>query len=109
MSFKPPAFLLSSSPNGVITPLDLELAGEKADALGRAGRKAEDMLARLAEARAAGSGVEDLDPLLDAAADAVLALSVQRELCGLRSQADMVRRYAIPGDVLARVGVTRRR
>lgn len=109
MSFKPPASLLSSSQNGLITPLDLELAGEKADALGRAGRKAEAALAALAEARAEGRAVADLDALRNAAADAVFALTVQRELCGLRNQNDMVRRYAIPSDVMARIGISRRR
>jgi hypothetical protein len=109
VSFKPPAFLVSSSQNGLVSPLDLELAGEKADALGRAGRKAEAALAALAEARAGGSSPVDLDSLRDAAAEAVFALTVQRELCGLRNQADMVRRYAIPNDVMARIGVSRRR
>lgn len=107
MSFKPPAFLISASPNGVTTALDLELAGEKADALGRAGRKAEAALATLAEARAEGRATAELHALRDVAADAVFALTVQRELCGLRSQTDMVRRYAIPRDVMARVGVSR--
>lgn len=106
MSFRPPAFLLSSSPGAAPTPLDIELAGEKADALGRAGRKAEEALAALAAARAAGT--DDLDTLRNRAADAVFGLMVQRELCGLRNQADMVRRYEIPADVMARVGVTRR-
>lgn len=106
MSFRPPVFLLSSSPGDALTPLDIELAGEKADALGRAGRKAEEALSQLAAARQKGTG--DLDALRDRAADAVFGLMVQRELCGLRNQADMVRRYDIPSDVMARVGVTRR-
>ncbi|MFN4205531.1 MAG: hypothetical protein ACK4HG_03995 [Agrobacterium albertimagni] len=39
MSFRPPASLLSSSLGDSVTPLDLELAGEKADALGASGPK----------------------------------------------------------------------
>ena len=109
MSLKSPAFLLSTSPNGVMAALDLELAGEKADALGRAGRKAEAALTTLAEARAEGRATAELDALRDAAADAVFALTVQRELSGLRNETDMVRRYEIPGDVIARVGVSRKR
>jgi len=107
MSVRPPVFLLSSKPGEVPTPLDVELAGEKADALGRAGRKAEDALLRLSLAR--DQGKTDLDDLLHDAADAVFGLMVQRELCGLRNQADMILRYAIPADVIARVGVSRRR
>lgn len=107
MSFRPPAFLLTSSSGATLTPLDLELAGEKADALVRAGRKAEEALAKLLAARSQEGA--DLDPLIDAAADAVFALMIQRELCGLRNQADMVRRYGVTSDVMARVGITRKR
>lgn len=107
MSFRPPVFLLSANPGEALTPLDVELAGEKADALGRAGRKAEEALLRLSRAR--DQGKTDLDDLLNEAADAVFGLMVQRELCGLRNQVDMIRRYAIPADVIARVGVSRHR
>lgn len=107
MSFRPPASLLSSAPGQALTPLDIELAGEKADALALAGRKAEEALATLSRAR--DQGKAGLDNLLHDAADAVFALMVQRELCGLRNQADMIRRYAIPADVMARVGVSRGR
>jgi hypothetical protein len=104
MSFRPPVFLLSSTGGDALTPLDLELAGEKADALTRAGRKAEEALRQLAMAR--GQDGTSLDVLLDSAADAVFALAIQRELCGLRSQSDMIRIYEIPGDVMSRVGIT---
>lgn len=106
MSFRPPIFLLSSSTKDTMTPLDIELAGEKADALARAGRKAEEALSRLAAAR--NQDKASLDALIDTAADAVFSLTVQRELCGLRNQQDMIRRYEIPGDVMARVGITRK-
>lgn len=98
-----PAVVLT---RGTLTLLELELAGEKADALARAGRKAEEALARLAAARDQES--TDLDVLIDAAAEAVFALTVQRELCGLRNQSDMIRRYDVPRDVMARVGITRK-
>ena len=106
MSFKPPASLLSPALRDSVTPLDLELASEKADALGRAGRKAEDALKTLAGAR--GLDEAPIEALLYAAADAVFGLMVQRELCGLRNQGDMIRRYAIPADVMSRVGIVRR-
>jgi hypothetical protein len=106
MSFRPPASLLSSTSEGLLSALDQELAGEMADALGRAGRKVELALQRCAEARA--KAPERLSDALDEAAHAVFALSVQRELCGLRNQAAMVRQYDIPKDVMARVGITRK-
>ncbi|MDH4439411.1 MAG: hypothetical protein QE284_03405 [Rhizobium sp.] len=106
MSFKPPASLLASSSDVIQSALDQELAGEMADALGRAGRKVETALTRCREAR--GETAEALSDALDAAAQAVFALSVQRELCGLRNPAAMVRHYDIPKDVMARVGITRK-
>lgn len=106
MSFRPPASLLPSTSGDLLSALDQELAGEMADALGRAGRKVEVALQRCAEAR--GSSADALSTALDEAAQAVFALSVQRELCGLRNQAAMIRQYDIPRDVMARVGITRR-
>lgn len=106
MSFRPPASLLPSTSEGLLSALDQELAGEMADALGRAGLKVELALQRCAEARA--KAPERLADALDEAAHAVFALSVQRELCGLRNQAAMVRQYDIPKDVMARVGITRK-
>jgi hypothetical protein len=106
MSFRPPASLLSSTSEGLLSALDQELAGEMADALGRAGRKVELALKRCAEARA--EAPERLADALNEAAYAVFALSVQRELCGLRNQAAMIRHYDIPKDVMARVGITRK-
>lgn len=106
MSVRPPSSLLASRSGDVLSALDQELAGEMADALGRAGRKAEVALLRCIEAR--GKSVETLSAALDEAAQAVFALSVQRELCGMRNQAAMIRQYDIPRDVMARVGITRK-
>lgn len=77
---------------------------ERADSLGRAGLRAEAALARLRE-----SDAGDKEDLLDAAAAEVYALFIQREICGLKNSRDVVARYAIPGAVLARLGVSRRR
>lgn len=103
MSFRPPS---SFSPaNGTaLLALDYELAAEKADALGRAGRKVEAALAALAQARADGVAPPRTEVLVDQAAELVWAFFVQREICGFRSQADAVERYRIPPEVLARVG-----
>jgi hypothetical protein len=108
MSFRPPSSFTSSS-NTALLALDYELAAEKADALGRAGRKVEAALAALAKAKAEGAATAHCTHLADEAAEFVWALLVQREICGFRSQADAVERYQIPHDVLIRVGVGRRK
>ncbi len=78
-----------------------EILAEKAAALGRAGRKAEDSLARL---RLAAADDEQRAALLKAAADAVHAYFIQRELCGLRRHDAVIREYDIPRAVLVRLG-----
>ncbi|MFN7009477.1 MAG: DUF6665 family protein [Allorhizobium sp.] len=103
MSFRPPASLAPTTGTTLLA-LDYELAAEKADALGRAGRKAEMALAELSRAKAAGADADVLSALVNTAADLVWALFIQREICGFRSQADAVERYQIPREVLIRVG-----
>ena len=39
----------------------------------------------------------------------VWAFFIQREICGLRSQKDAIRRYAIPPEVIARLGIVRKK
>lgn len=82
--------------------LDHELAGEMATSLGRAGRRVAETLAAL---EAHPTRDETRIALRRAAADAVHAYFIQRELVGLRGHADAVRDYAIPDEVLARLGV----
>jgi hypothetical protein len=78
-----------------------EILAEKAAALGRAGRKVEASLARLRE----HDGDEALRaPLLKAAAEAVHAYFIQRELCGLRRHDAIIREHDIPRAVLVRLG-----
>lgn len=105
MSLKPPQnFSVSST--GRLDALAYELMAEKADSLGRSGRKVEDALAAL---KAAGhDGSDELRTrLIDEAASLVWAFLIQREICGFRNQADAVRRYDIPKEVMARLGATR--
>ncbi|MBN9073731.1 MAG: hypothetical protein J0H34_19490 [Rhizobiales bacterium] len=91
----------SNSSAAVVNPLELEIAAEKASALGRAGEKAERCLAEL---RAAGRDSPQRAALLKDAADAVYAYFIQRELCGLRRHHQIIREYDIPNEVLARLG-----
>ncbi|HEY6631945.1 MAG TPA: DUF6665 family protein [Rhizobiaceae bacterium] len=78
-----------------------EIMAEKAAALGKAGEKARLTLAKLREHAA---GEEGREALLKAAADAVHAYFIQRELCGLRRHEAIIREYEIPRAVLARLG-----
>lgn len=108
MSLRPPsrysADALGSGPwSGGPNPLDHEIASEKAAALGRAGERVEKALRRLAEA---GRESPQRAALLRDAADAVYAYFIQRELCGMRRHQDVIRDYAIPPEVLVRLGAS---
>jgi hypothetical protein len=91
-----------------LAALDHEIAQQMAETLGRVGRHVEQALARLR----AGPASDDLHPdqaarrmaLLDEAADRVWAMMVQREICGLRHWDAAVKQYAIPPEVLNRMG-----
>lgn len=102
MSLLPPG--AHSGPAGLQSGLDVlhhEIAGEMASALGRAGRRVEETLAKLR-----GIAVDDTarPGLLRDAAEAVHAYFIQRELCGLRRHDAVIREYDIPNAVLARLG-----
>ncbi len=91
--------------------LEHEIAQEKAAALGRLGRRLEKTLAALAAFDAAGAasvmGAADRaerNALVDEAGVALWLLVVQREACGLRGSAGVVRDYGVPRDVVARMG-----
>ena len=89
--------------------LDTEIAQQKAQALGDLGQQVELALARLAASDASGTGPQDQrEALLDDAADRVWSLMIQRELCGLRHWDAVVKAYAIPREVLNRMGRVRR-
>jgi hypothetical protein len=77
-----------------------EILAEKA-ALGKAGEKARLALAGL---KAHPEGAEGREALLKAAAQAVHAYFIQRELCGFRRHETIIREYEIPRAVLARLG-----
>lgn len=86
------------------TGLDLlghEIMAEKAAALGKAGEKARKVLAELEEHP---PGSEGRETGLKAAAEAVHAYFIQRELCGFRGHEAIIREYEIPRAVLARLG-----
>ena len=78
-----------------------EILAEKAAALGPAGEKARVALTRL---KAHPDSEEGREALLKAAAEAVHAYFIQRELCGLRRHDAIIREYEIPRAVLVRLG-----
>jgi hypothetical protein len=78
-----------------------EILAEKAAGLGRTGARVELCLAKLRDHR--GSEAER-EELLKAAADAVYAWFIQRELCGFRRHDAVIRQYDIPKAVLVRLG-----
>ena len=105
MSLRPPShYQHDPSGKSPLNILEYELMAERADALGRAGLRAEAALQRLREA-----APEEREALTDAAAMEVYAMFIQREMCGLRNGRDVVARYGIPGAVIARLGVTRKK
>ncbi len=110
MTVRPPQALAPSFTKDTgLNILEYELMSERADALGRHGLKVEKALALLAERLAAGCGETEREDLLNDAADKVWAFFIQREICGLRSQKDAIRRYGIPPEVMARLGIVRKK
>lgn len=83
------------------SPLEVEIVAEQAASLGRAGAVAESRLALLRETE---RDSPDRPLLLRAAAEAVYAYFIQRELCGFRRHDDVIRHLEIPLEVLARLG-----
>jgi hypothetical protein len=68
---------------------------------GGAGKQVEATLAALRQHDGHSSG---RNVALRAAAEAVYAYFIQRELCGFRRHQDVIREYGIPNEVLARLG-----
>ena len=89
--------------------LENEILAEKASSLGHHGRLVEKSLAALRAFDPASGTAEDRLALLRKAAHNVWAFFVQRELCGLRDQKQMIHFYNIPGEVLARLGAIDRK
>ena len=110
MSVRPPNLSGLSRGKTGLAVLDYEVMQERASALGEAGRMLEKALVDL-KAHDAENVTEDVQDkrrrarMVQKAADAAWALFIQHELSGLASQRVLVKRYRIPGEVLARVGV----
>ena len=82
-----------------------ELVEEKASALGRLGRRLEASLAALAACpKTPESDPEKRKELVKQAGYALWLFVVQRESCGLRDTARMMRQYEVPKEILAHMG-----
>ena len=89
----------------LISPIEQELQGERATALGLAGRRIEAALAALADA----ADSTPLDDKLDEAATAVWYYLIIRESLRFFDHQAALSHYRIPPQVMARVGVVKRR
>lgn len=81
-----------------------EIVSEQAASLGHHGRKAEAALAALRAWDGGERGKMARQDLVESAAKAVWAYFVQRELCGLRDERQVIREMGIPAEVLNRLG-----
>jgi len=92
----------TSAQNSALSGIERELKGEQAASLGRHGREVERALDALRSA--ADPDEETRARLVAQAAEAVWRYFIQREALGLRNHELVIRSYAIPGEVLAKVG-----
>ncbi|MEO8756749.1 MAG: DUF6665 family protein [Devosia sp.] len=92
------------SADGAFNVLEADLIAEKASSLGHQGQLVEKAMAALKACDPATGDPEGRLKLVKNAAREVWAFLVQRELCGLRDQKQVVKDYGIPGEVLARLG-----
>lgn len=107
MTVRPPSILApKQQPDALSNVLDSEMLAEKASALGHHGRLVEQALAALS---ACPPDAEERPALRAKAAQEVWAFFVQRELCGLRDQREVIRFYDIPQEVLVRLGAIEKR
>lgn len=81
-------------------PIELELEGERASALGEAGRRLEAALAELA--------LGDTEDRLDEAATAAWHFIILRESVRMFDHKAAFEIYRVPANVIARVGVMKK-
>lgn len=98
----PQGFSTTAASDARHDALESEILAEKAAALGRAGRRVQAALRALGAA-----SPDERDERLDEAAEAAWAFLTQREICGLRDRDRVIADYAIPREVLNRMGAAR--
>src|SRR3954470_17728879 len=90
---------LLRSPDAGLSVLQDELLAEKASSLGHHGRLVENAMAALHAFDAEPGDPDERLKLVRKAAREVWAYFVQRELCGLRDQKQIIKDYRIPNEV----------
>jgi hypothetical protein len=104
----PDRLALARRSGGALEAFEAEIVAEKASSLGHHGRQVEKAIAALRAFDADSRDAGERTALIDRAAYAVWAFLVQRELCGLRDQKQVVKDYDVPNEVLARLGAVKR-
>lgn len=104
----PDRFALNRRSDAAFNLLEAEMAAEKASSLGHHGRQVEKALAALKAFDSTTGDAEERLRLVRRAAREVWAFLVQRELCGLRDQTEVIRHYGIPGEVMVKLGAVQR-
>ncbi len=97
--------LVVAMPTSIIGAVEQELQGERASALGEAGRRIEATLAALEE----GTDARGIDVLLDEASTAVWYFIILRESLRWFDHEDALKAYGVPDRVKARIGVVKKR
>jgi hypothetical protein len=103
----PDRFALNRRSDAAFNVLEADVAAEKASSLGHHGRQVEKAIAALKAFEGAPDDAART-ALVDRAAYEVWAFLVQRELCGLRDQKQVIKDYGVPGEVLLRLGAVKR-
>jgi hypothetical protein len=104
----PDRLALARRSDAAFNVLESDLTAEKASSLGHHGRQVEKAMAALRAFDQAPGDPDERLRLVRKAAREVWAFFVQRELCGLRDQKEVIRLYGIPGEVLVRLGAIER-
>ena len=86
--------------------LRFDLLEELDSAVGHAERAVESTLRALREFDLNERPQEERGPLLEAAVEAVWRLIVQHEACDCSDHRELIARYRIPGEVMARLGAS---
>jgi hypothetical protein len=103
-------FAMLRRPDAAFDLLEADVLAEKASSLGHHGRLVEQAMAALRAYDASpGGDPEERLVLVRKAARVVWAFLVQRELCGLRDQKQIIKDYGIPAEVIVRLGIVERR